>query len=80
LLKQKYNETKELTMSKKKDTELEIIDTTDGAVIKSGKKTIAEIKEEVGTFVVKVSGKEVAVVRTFEEALEEGIKAYNLSV
>ncbi|KZK37640.1 DUF2969 family protein [Lactococcus taiwanensis] len=67
-------------MSKKKDTELEIIDTTDGAVIKSGKKTIAEIKEEFGTFVVKVSGKEVAVVRTFEEALEEGIKAYNLSV
>jgi hypothetical protein len=67
-------------MSKKKDTELEIIDTTDGAVIKSGKKNIAEIKEEFGTFVVKVSGKEVAVVRTFEEALEEGIKAYNLSV
>lgn len=26
-------------MSKKKDTELEIIDTADGAVIKSGKKT-----------------------------------------
>ncbi|XOW22254.1 DUF2969 family protein [Lactococcus lactis] len=33
-------------MSKKKDTELEIIDTADGAVIKSGKKTIAEIKEK----------------------------------
>ena len=35
-------------MSKKKDTELEIIDTADGAVIKSGKKTIAEIKEKSG--------------------------------
>ncbi|RZI48874.1 DUF2969 family protein [Lactococcus kimchii] len=67
-------------MSKKKDTELEIVDTATGAVIKSGKKIIAEIKEEAGTFVVISSGKEVAVVRTFEIALEEAIKAYNLSI
>ena len=38
-----------------------------------------EIKEEFGTFVVTMSGKEVAVVRTFEDALEEAIKAYNLT-
>ena len=43
-------------MSKKKDTELEIIDTADGAVIKSGKKTIAEIKEKSGNFVIVFSG------------------------
>lgn len=67
-------------MSKRKDTELEIKDTATGAVINIGKKTIAEIKEEFGTFVVVVSGKEVAVVRTFDEALEEAIKTYNLSV
>ncbi|MCL2112580.1 MAG: DUF2969 domain-containing protein [Streptococcaceae bacterium] len=67
-------------MSKKKDTELEVIDTATGAVVNLGKKTIAEIKEEFGTFVVIMSGKEIAVVRTFEDALEEAIKAYNLSI
>ncbi|MQW22596.1 MULTISPECIES: DUF2969 family protein [unclassified Lactococcus] len=67
-------------MSKKKDTEIEIVDTETGAEIKVGKKVIAEIKEEFGTFVVVASGKEVAVVRTFEDALEEAIKAYNLTV
>ncbi|AYG00696.1 DUF2969 family protein [Lactococcus allomyrinae] len=67
-------------MSKKKDTELEVIDTATGAVINLGKKTIAEIKEEFGTFVVVMSGKEIAVARTFEDALEEAIKAYNLSI
>ncbi|CAM3144405.1 DUF2969 family protein [Lactococcus hircilactis] len=67
-------------MSKKKDTEIEIIDTTTGAEIKVGKKVVAEIKEEFGTFVVVVASKEVAVVRTFEDALEEAIKAYNLTV
>lgn len=66
-------------MSKKKDTEIEIVDTEQGADIKVGKKTVAEIKEEFGTFVVTMSGKEVAVVRTFEDALEEAIKAYNLT-
>ncbi len=65
-------------MAKKKDTEVEIIDTENGAEVKIGKKTIAEIKEEFGTFVVVVSGKEIAVVRNFEDALEEAIKAYNL--
>ncbi|QDK71630.1 DUF2969 family protein [Lactococcus protaetiae] len=67
-------------MSKKKDTELGVIDTATGAVVNLGKKTIAEIKEEFGTFVVIMSGKEIAVVRTFEDALEEAIKAYNLSI
>ncbi|PCS01533.1 DUF2969 family protein [Lactococcus fujiensis] len=67
-------------MSKKKDTEIEIVDTASGAEVKVGKKIVAEIKEEFGTFVVVVSGKEVAVVRTFEDALEEAIKAYNLTV
>lgn len=66
-------------MSKKKDTEIDIIDTETGADIKIGKKKIAEIKEEAGSFVSLVSGKEVAVTRTFEDALEEAIKAYNLS-
>lgn len=32
-------------MSKKKDTELEIIDTADGAVIKSGKKQLLKLKK-----------------------------------
>ncbi|KKW73638.1 DUF2969 domain-containing protein [Lactococcus cremoris] len=67
-------------MSKKKDIELEIIDTADGAVIKSGKKTIAEIKEKSGNFVVSLSGKEIATVSSFEAALEEAIKEYNLSI
>ena len=67
-------------MSKKKDTELEIIDTADGAVIKRGKKTIAEIKEKSGNFVVSLSGKEIATVSSFEAALEEAIKEYNLSI
>ena len=67
-------------MSKKKDTEIEIVDTASGAEVKVGKKIVAEIKEEFGPFVVVVSGKEVAVVRTFEDALEEAIKAYNLTV
>lgn len=67
-------------MSKKKDTEIEIVDTETGAEIKVGKKVVAEIKEEFGNFVVVASGKEVAVVRTFEDALEEAIKAYNLTV
>ena len=67
-------------MAKKKDTELEIVDTATGAFIKSDKKNIAEIKEEFGTFVVIMSEKEIAVVRTFEQALEEAIKAYNLSI
>lgn len=40
-----FSNFEEFNMSKKKDTELEIIDTADGAVIKSGKKTIAEIKK-----------------------------------
>ena len=67
-------------MSKKKDTELEIIDTADGAVIKIGKKTIAEITEKSGNFVISLSGKEVSTVDSFEAALEEAIKAYNLSI
>ena len=38
-----FSNFEEFNMSKKKDTELEIIDTADGAVIKSGKKTIAAL-------------------------------------
>ncbi|MFC4652085.1 DUF2969 family protein [Lactococcus nasutitermitis] len=67
-------------MSKKKDTEVEVVDTATGVAINVGKKTIAEINEENGQFIVRISGKEVAVSRTFEDALEEAIKAYNLSV
>lgn len=65
-------------MSKKKDTEIEIIDTKTGVQVKSGKKIIAEINEENGSFIVLASGKELAVTRAFPDALEEAIKAYNL--
>jgi hypothetical protein len=75
-----FSNFEEFNMSKKKDTELEIIDTADGAVIKSGKKTIAEIKEKSGNFVIVFSGKETATVTSFEAALEEAIMAYNLSI
>ena len=67
-------------MSKKKDTEIEIVDTEKGADLKVGKKIVAEIVEEAGSFVVSMNGREVAVLRTFDDALEEAIKAYNLSV
>ena len=67
-------------MSKKKDTEIEIVDTETGALVKSGKKTIAEIKEVAGEFAVLVSAKEVAVTHSFAEALEEAIKTYNLGL
>lgn len=67
-------------MAKKKDTEVEIIDIENGVEVRIGKKAVAEIKEESGTFVVTVSGKEIAVARSFEDGLEEAIKAYNLTV
>ncbi|MEY8458556.1 DUF2969 family protein [Lactococcus ileimucosae] len=67
-------------MPKKKDTEIEIIDTEKGVQVKSGKKIIAEINEENGSFVVLTSGKELAVTADFPNALEEAIKAYNLGV
>ena len=67
-------------MPKKKDTEIEIIDTETGVQVKSGKKIIAEITEENSSFVAVSSGKEIAVTREFSEALEEAIKAYNLGV
>ena len=75
-----FSNFEEFNMSKKKDTELEIIDIADGAVIKSGKKTIAEIKEKSGNFVIVFSGKEIATVTSFEAAIEEAIMAYNLSI
>jgi transketolase len=73
-----YLKLKEFKMSKKKDTEIEIIDTKTGVQVKSGKKIIAEINEENGNFVVLTSGKELTVTRNFADALEEAIKAYNL--
>ncbi|MFK4953091.1 DUF2969 domain-containing protein [Lactococcus garvieae] len=65
-------------MSKKKDTEIEVVDTKTGVQVKSGKKIIADINEENGSFVVVASGKELAVTRNFADAMEEAIKAYNL--
>lgn len=65
-------------MSKKKDTEIEVIDTKTGVQVKSGKKIIADINEENGSFVVVASDKELAVTRNFADAMEEAIKAYNL--
>ncbi len=44
------------------------------------KKTIAEIKEKSGNFVIVFSGKEIATVTSFEAAIEEAIMAYNLSI
>jgi len=67
-------------MSKKQNTELTLIDTETGLIIKKANKTIAEIKEEDGSFVVYLSGKEVQSARTMDLAIEEGIKAYHLSV
>ncbi|MDN5628395.1 MAG: DUF2969 domain-containing protein [Lactococcus sp.] len=49
-----------------------------GVQVKSGKKIIADINEENGSFVVVASGKELAVTRNFADAMEEAIKAYNL--
>ena len=66
-------------MSKKKDTEIEIVDTETGAEIRTGKKKIAQITEENGQFIVIMSEKEIAVARTFPDAVEEAIKAYNLN-
>lgn len=40
-----FSNFEEFNMSKKKDTELEIIDTADGAVIKSGKKQSPKLKK-----------------------------------
>ncbi|GBG97271.1 DUF2969 family protein [Lactococcus termiticola] len=68
-------------MSKKKDTEIEIVETDFGATLKVGTKTVAEItEEEAGSFSVAVNAKNIATVNSFDAALEEAIKAYNLSV
>lgn len=67
-------------MSKKKDTVIEVVDTKTGAVVNIGKKTIAEIKESGKMFEVFANNKYLTATSTFNEALDEAIKNYNLSL
>lgn len=69
------------TMSKKKETEIQISDSKDGVVLTVGKKTIAEIKNTADdSFDVIVNGKHIKTFKAYPEALEEAIKTYNLAL
>lgn len=69
------------TMSKKKETEIQISDSKDGVVLTVGKKTVAEIKNTADdSFDVIVNGKHIKTLKVYPEALEEAIKTYNLAL
>ena len=67
-------------MTKKKDTEIQIIDTPEGVELVVGKKTIAEIIEQENKFLIRENGKDRGLYRSYSLALEEAIKSYNLSL
>ncbi|MDR1606239.1 MAG: DUF2969 family protein [Streptococcaceae bacterium] len=68
-------------MSKKKETEIQIVDSQTGVVLTVGKKTVAEIKLTADeAFDVLVNGKHIKTVKAYSDALETAIKTYNLSL
>jgi hypothetical protein len=67
-------------MSKKKDTEIQIVDTKKGVDLMVGKRVVAQILETGQGFEVVVDGKLETTLPAFPLALEEAIKAYNLSI
>ncbi|OFI47769.1 hypothetical protein BG262_08745 [Floricoccus penangensis] len=67
-------------MSKKKDIEIQVVDTDAGVNLVIGKKIVAEIIENDGKFLLRESGKDKAQYKNYSVALEEAIKNYNLSL
>ncbi|OFI49412.1 hypothetical protein BG261_02205 [Floricoccus tropicus] len=67
-------------MSKKKDIEIQVVDTDAGVNLVIGKKVVAEIIENDGKFLLRENSKDKAQYKNYSVALEEAIKNYNLSL